>query len=86
MTLADLDDKQKAIIKEMGDLGDLKRRLMELGVLCGEPVQLVRRSPFGDPLEIKVADTYLAIRKEDAEKIEVEPISQWRRRNRRRGA
>ncbi len=83
MTLADLQTKQKAIIKSIGDLGELKRRLMELGVLCGEPVQLIRRSPLGDPLEIRVADTLIALREEDAKKIEVEPISQIRKRQRR---
>ena len=83
MTLADLQTKQKAIIKSIGDLGELKRRLMELGVLCGEPVQLIRRSPLGDPVEIRVADTLIALRAEDAKKIEVEPISQIRKRQRR---
>ncbi|WP_201353686.1 FeoA family protein [Hydrogenimonas urashimensis] len=82
MTLADLQTKQKAIVKKVGQLGELRARLMELGVFCGEPIQLVRRSPFGDPLEIKVADTHLAIREEDAEKIEVEPISHAHRTKR----
>ncbi|WP_300369034.1 FeoA family protein [Hydrogenimonas sp.] len=83
MTLAELQPKQKAIIKSIGDIGELKTRLMELGVLCGEPVQLVRYAPLGDPIEIRVADTMIALRKEDAGKIEVEPISQLRKRERR---
>ena len=49
MTLADLEPKQKAIVKAIGDLGELKARLMELGVLCGEPVQLVRAAPWATP-------------------------------------
>ena len=79
MTLAQLGEKEKAIIRKIGDLGELKRRLMELGVLCGEPVQMVRKAPFGDPLEIRVADTDLAIRREEADKIDVEPISPSKR-------
>ena len=82
MTLADLEPKQKAIVKAIGDLGELRARLMELGVLCGEPVQLVRAAPWGDPLEIRVGDTMIALRKTDAAKIEVEPISRIRRRRR----
>ncbi len=78
MTLADLQEKQKAIVKSIGDLGELKTRLMELGVLCGEPVQLVRRAPWGDPIEIRVEDTLIALRRAEAAKIEVEPISQLR--------
>jgi ferrous iron transport protein A len=83
MRLDELQPKQKAIIKSIGDIGELKDRLMELGVLCGEPVQVVRIAPLGDPLEIRIADEHLALRKEDAALIEVEPISQLRRRERR---
>ena len=85
MTLADLREREKAIVKSIGDLGELKTRLMELGVLCGEPVQLIRRAPWGDPLEIRVEDTLIALRKADAAKIEVEPVSRPRV-GKRRGA
>ncbi len=56
---------------------------MDLGVLCGEPVQIVRIAPFGDPVEIRVGNEHLALRGEDAEKIEVEAISQLRARKRK---
>jgi len=81
--LSELRPKQKAIIKSIGDIGELKNRLMELGVLCGEPVQVVRTAPMGDPIEIRVGDEYLALRDEDAQKIEVEAISQLRKRERK---
>ena len=83
MKLSELHPKQKAIIKSIGDLGDLKDRLMELGVLCGEPVQVVRIAPMGDPIEIRIGNEHLALRSEDAQKIEVEAISQLRRRERK---
>ena len=83
MKLSELHPKQKAIIKSIGDLGDLKDRLMELGVLCGEPVQVVRIAPLGDPIEIRIGNEHLALRSEDARKIEVEAISQMRRRERK---
>lgn len=83
MKLSELRPKQKAIIKSIGDIGELKNRLMELGVLCGEPVQVVRTAPMGDPIEIRVGDEYLALRDEDAQKIEVEAISQLRKRERK---
>jgi len=81
--LSEVHPKQKAIIKSIGDIGELKDRLMELGVLCGEPVQVVRIAPLGDPVEIRIGDEHLALRKEDAEKIEVEAISQLRKRERK---
>ena len=83
MKLSELHPKQKAIIRSIGDIGELRNRLMELGVLCGEPVQVVRIAPLGDPIEIRVGDEHLALRKEDAQKIEVEAISQLRHRERK---
>jgi len=75
MKLSELYPGQKAIIKSIGDIGELKNRLMELGVLSGEPIQVVRFAPLGDPIEIKTGDEHLALRKEDAQRIEVEAIS-----------
>ncbi|WP_456323570.1 FeoA family protein [Hydrogenimonas sp.] len=75
MKLADLQPGQKAIVKTIGDLGELRDRLMELGLLCGETVQLLRRAPLGDPLEFSFGNEKIALREEDARKIDVEPIS-----------
>ena len=83
MKLSELHPGQKAIIKSIGDIGELKNRLMELGVLCGEPVQVVRVAPLGDPIEIRIGNEHLALRDEDAQKIEVEAISQLRHRKRK---
>ncbi len=76
MKLSLLHPKEKAFIKSIGDLGELKTRLMEMGVLCGEVVQVVRIAPLGDPMEIRIGSDHLALRKEEADKIEVEVISQ----------
>jgi len=81
--LSELHPRQKAIIKSIGDIGELRDRLMELGVLCGEPVQVVRIAPLGDPIEIRIGDEHLALRSDDAKKIEVEAISQLRKRERK---
>ena len=67
--LSELHPRQKAIIKSIGDIGELKNRLMELGVLCGEPVQVVRIAPLGgDPIEIRIGDEHLALRSDDAKR------------------
>ena len=75
MKLSELYPKQKAIIKSIGDLGELKERLMDMGVLCGELVEVVRVAPMGDPIEICIGDEHLALRREEMQKIEVEVIS-----------
>ena len=47
-------------------------RLMEMGLLVGSKVQLVRFAPMGDPVEIKVRGYNLTLRKQDAEQIFVQ--------------
>jgi ferrous iron transport protein A len=50
-----------------------KPRLMEMGLLVGTPVELVRFAPLGDPVEIKVRGYHLTLRKHEAEQIFVVP-------------
>jgi ferrous iron transport protein A len=50
-----------------------KSRLMEMGLLVGTQVELVRYAPLGDPVEIKVRGYNLTLRKHEAELILVKP-------------
>ncbi|MDB6032580.1 MAG: FeoA family protein [Verrucomicrobiales bacterium] len=50
-----------------------KARLLEMGLLVGTPVELVRFAPLGDPVEIKVRGYHLTLRKHEAEQIWVRP-------------
>ncbi len=50
-----------------------KPRLMEMGLLVGSKVQLVRFAPLGDPVEIKIRGYNLTLRKSEAEQIWVKP-------------
>jgi ferrous iron transport protein A len=54
---------------------DQRGRLLEMGLLVGTPVQLVRFAPLGDPLEIKVRGYHLTLRRHEAEQIWVQPAS-----------
>jgi ferrous iron transport protein A len=47
------------------------RRLMEMGVLPGAPVRVVRRAPLGDPIQVCVRHYHLALRREEARTITV---------------
>ena len=47
-------------------------RLLEMGLLVGTPVELVRFAPLGDPLEIKVRGYHLTLRKHEAEQVFVQ--------------
>jgi len=51
---------------------DQRGRLLEMGLLVGTNVQLVRFAPLGDPVEIKVRGYHLTLRRHDAEQIWVQ--------------
>ncbi|HEX2864977.1 MAG TPA: ferrous iron transport protein A [Deinococcales bacterium] len=51
----------------------LRRRLMELGFVRGARVQVLRRAPMGDPVEVQVGGTRLALRAIDLGSISIEP-------------
>jgi len=71
INLAQLQIGQKGIIQEFNiDLVPLK--LLEMGCLPGNEVQILQVAPFGDPLYLNVNDSYLAIRLETARAITVQ--------------
>lgn len=51
---------------------NLKRRLMNMGVVCGTPFEVSRVAPLGDPIELKFKDFNISLRKEEAGDIWVE--------------
>ena len=72
-TIAHLKKGQKAIIKNF-DIDAIPLKLIEMGCLPGNVVELLQIAPFGDPLFLSVNDSHLAIRRETAEQIEIEII------------
>jgi ferrous iron transport protein A len=49
----------------------IARRLMEMGVVPGAPVRVVKCAPLGDPLEVRVRNYHLALRRNEAQNISV---------------
>ena len=64
---------EKAIIKSF-DVDIIPLKLLEMGCLPGNNVELIQIAPFGDPLFLNINDSLLAIRIETAKEIEVEII------------
>ncbi|HWR41487.1 MAG TPA: ferrous iron transport protein A [Patescibacteria group bacterium] len=54
--------------------GPLKRRMMDMGIVAGTRVQLQKSAPLGDPLEIKIKNFNLALRKREADLVEVDTV------------
>jgi ferrous iron transport protein A len=72
MNLAMLQPGQRGRITKIGAIGAMKRRLLDMGVLLGEVVQVEKIAPLGDPIEIIVKSYRLSLRKREAAGIAVE--------------
>lgn len=70
-TIATLKKGEKGIIQDF-DIDAIPLKLIEMGCLPGNTVELVQFAPFHDPLYININDSYVAIRKETAEQISIE--------------
>ncbi len=70
VTLNTLQPGESGVVEKITALDPkLKLRLLELGVLKGTSVELVRYAPLGDPIEIKIRGYRLSIRKEEANSV-----------------
>jgi ferrous iron transport protein A len=71
MTLNELQEGQRARIESL--LGDdaILQRLMEMGLLEGDEIEVVGFAPLGDPMEIRLRDYRLSLRRSEAARIRV---------------
>lgn len=76
MTLGDVAIGQPVAVEHVGGDRAFRRRLMELGLLPGTRVSIVRVAPLGDPIELSVRGCLLSIRREEARRIEVTSLSE----------
>ena len=67
--LTSLGVGQRAVVSEIKIPAEHRGRILEMGLLVGTTVELVRFAPLGDPVEIKVRGYNLSIRKHEAEQI-----------------
>ena len=75
MKLDNLAIGKSAVIVSVGGTGALRQHFLDMGLIQGVEVTVVKYAPMGDPIEIKIHDYELTLRKEDAQKIEVKEIT-----------
>lgn len=73
-TLDQLDAGERGVIASVDCPPTIARRLMELGVLPGTEVEVIRRAPLGDPMEIALRGVHLSLRKSEARHIDVTSV------------
>ena len=68
-TLSSLETGDTAVIKQFKGNSRLQSRLVEMGVLAGIKVRMIKKTPFHGPLEIKIRSYHLSLRWQDAAQI-----------------
>ena len=71
MTLPELGIGETASVVKVHGTDVVSKRLMEMGVVPGVSVRIVKHAPFGDPIEVRLRGYSLALRKAEASAIEV---------------
>ena len=69
--LSDLGIGETAVIESIDITGILKRRIVDMGLTKGSTVKIERVAPLGDPIDIKVKNPHIAIRRSDATNIRI---------------
>ena len=69
--LSEIKQGQSAYIEKVGGEGALRQHLLDMGVIPGAHVKLIKFAPMGDPMELRIHGYELTLRLADAEKIEI---------------
>lgn len=73
-TLDTLAVGKSAEITAVGGEGNLRLRLLDMGIIPGTKVTVIGAAPLGDPIEIRLRDYELTLRLEDAQRIEIREV------------
>ncbi len=79
MTLKELEIGKSARITVVGGQGELRQHFLDMGVIPGAEITLIKFAPMGDPMEFQIHGYELTLRVADAEKIEIEPLKELKK-------
>jgi Fe2+ transport system protein FeoA len=71
LRLTNLEPGQKCVVVNITGSGAARRRIMDMGIVRGSEIKVIRRAPLGDPVEFEIRDYNLTLRKREAECIHV---------------
>lgn len=86
MTLKELAVGKSAKVMKVGGEGALRQHFLDMGVIPGAEVKVVKLAPMGDPMELRIHEYELTLRLEDAGRIEVEPLEETAKESENRSA
>ncbi|MGD9604854.1 MAG: ferrous iron transport protein A [Bacilli bacterium] len=73
-TLKDIKIGSSGMVLDINARGPLRRRFMDMGITRGTVIQVMKYAPLGDPMELRLRDYVLSIRKSEAELIIVQEV------------
>ena len=74
ITVDDLPPGGFGILKQINADNTVKQRLMDMGIIEGVKVEMIRPAPLGDPIQIKVLNTLIALRRTEARSLVIENV------------
>ncbi len=72
MDMLSLKNGESGQIIAVNAKGEIRRRLLDMGVVKGVPFSMIRKAPLGDPIEIRIKRFNLSLRREEAAQILIE--------------
>lgn len=75
-TLAELKIKDRGIVKSVGGEGATRQHFLDMGLIPGAKLEVIKFAPLGDPMEVRLHGYELTLRLEDAARIEIEEITE----------
>ena len=76
LKLSELKTGESAVIQNVGGQGELRQHFLDMGIIPGAEVTLVKFAPMGDPMELQIHGYELTLRLAEAEKIQIQKISE----------
>ena len=83
MTLKELEIGKNAVIKSVGGTGALRQHFLDMGMIPGAEVTVVKLAPMGDPMELQIHGYELTLRLAEADQIEIEEIRERSQKHKR---
>ena len=74
-TLSQLMPGETGTVAKVRGSGSIQRRIIDMGVVTGTSIEMIKFAPLGDPVEIRVKGFNLSLRKAEAEFIELDVIA-----------
>lgn len=79
MTLNDIKPGSSCTVEQLECSGEIRRRILDMGLTRGVAVKVLKEAPLKDPIEIELRGYNLSLRRSDAAKIEVIPVGDEKR-------